>query len=346
MKLTPEPSSHREGVHWTVRMNRRNRSAFYVLLFLAMGSHLLATGAPAWAWAALVLHYLIYPQLAYWRACRSSDQRRAEMHNMDADIVLAGIWLGALGFPLWITFIMCASGCINMVVFHGARGGVRLVVSMAAGIALAAITALPSWHPDTDLRTSLLCMLALGLYLFAFARDGYDRAMAQYQVHAQLRGQFDEIRSLQAQLREQALRDPLTGLFNRRQLDAALAPALRRCREQGTPLSVLLIDIDHFKRSPGCCCAMRARRTWRAASAAKSSCWCWTTCRWPRPSNGRRNCARHSRPCGCAPKARNSPPRCRAAWRLSPSTRTSPRPCLPVPTRPSTQPRSRAATAS
>ncbi|MHA7599357.1 sensor domain-containing diguanylate cyclase [Alicycliphilus sp. T452] len=247
MKLTPEPS-RRDGVHWTVRMNRRNRSVFYILLFLAMGSHLLATGAPAWAWAALALNYLVYPQAAYWRARRAPDQRRAEMHNMDADIVLAGIWVGALGFPLWITFILCASGCINMVVFHGARGGVRLVVWMAAGIALAATAALPSWHPDTDLRTSLLCMLALGLYLFAFARDGYDRALAQHQVHAQLRGQFDEIRSLQAQLREQALRDPLTGLFNRRQLDAALAPALRRCREQGTPLSVLLIDIDHFKR--------------------------------------------------------------------------------------------------
>jgi len=91
-------------------------------------------------------------------------------------------------------------------------------------------------------------MLALTLYLFAFARDGYDRAMAQHQVHARLREQYDEIRSLQAQLREQALRDPLTGLFNRRQLAAALPSALEHCRERGAPLSVLLIDIDHFKR--------------------------------------------------------------------------------------------------
>ncbi len=247
MKLTPESSS-RDGVHWTVRMNRRNRSAFYVLLFVAMGSHLLALGAPAWGWAALVLNYLAYPQLVYWRARRAHDQRRAEIHNMDADIVLAGIWAGVLGFPLWITFVLCASGCINMVVFHGGRGGIRLLVNMGAGIALAALAVPLDWRPETDLRTSVLCMVALGLYLFAFARDGYDRAMAQHEVHAQLRGQFEEIRSLQTQLREQALRDPLTGLFNRRHLDAVLAPMLERCVSQGAPLSLLVIDIDHFKR--------------------------------------------------------------------------------------------------
>lgn len=246
MKLPPA-SSPCHGVHWTVRMNRRNRSVFCVLLSLALGSHLLTIGAPPWAWVALALSFLAFPQLAYWRARRAADQRRAEIHNMDADIVLAGIWTGALGFPLWISFILGAAGCINLVVFHGTRGGMRTVLYLAAGIALAVLAARPSWHPDTDLRTSVLCMLALGLYLFAFARDGYDRAMARHHAHTQLREQFEEIRSLQAQLHEQALRDPLTGLFNRRQIDTALPSALQRCRDQGASLSVLLIDIDHFK---------------------------------------------------------------------------------------------------
>lgn len=247
MKSPPE-STRRESVHWTVRMNRRNRSASYVLLFVALGSHLLTIGAPAWGWVALALNYLVYPHLAYWRARRADDQRRAEMHNMDADIVLAGMWVSALGFPLWITFILCASGCINMVVFHGGRGGVRFLLNIGVGIALVALAVPLHWHPETDLRTAALCMAALGLYLFAFARDGYERAIAQHAVHVQLRGQFDEIRSLQAQLREQALRDPLTGLFNRRHLDTVLAPMLERCASQGAPLSLLMIDIDHFKR--------------------------------------------------------------------------------------------------
>ncbi|WP_367066804.1 diguanylate cyclase [Oryzisolibacter sp. LB2S] len=229
-------------------MNWRNRSLFYVLLLMALGSHLLTIGASAAGWAALTLNYVAYPHLAYWRARRARDQRLAEMHNMDADIVMAGAWIASLGAPLWISFILCASGCINMVVFHGARGGLRLMLSLAVGMALAALVVPLAWQPETDLRTSVLCMIALLLYLFAFARDGYDRAMSQSQANSRLRKQYDEIQSLQAQLREQALRDPLTGLFNRRQLDATLGPAMQLCREQGACLSVLIVDIDHFKR--------------------------------------------------------------------------------------------------
>jgi len=48
-------------------------------------------------------------------------------------------------------------------------------------------------------------------------------------------------------LRQQAARDGLTGLYNRRMLDAYLPEALERCASTGTPLSLLMIDIDHFK---------------------------------------------------------------------------------------------------
>lgn len=41
---------------------------------------------------------------------------------------------------------------------------------------------------------------------------------------------------------------PLTGLVNRRGFDAALDRAVRRARRTRTPLSLLLLDLDHFKR--------------------------------------------------------------------------------------------------
>lgn len=49
-------------------------------------------------------------------------------------------------------------------------------------------------------------------------------------------------------LREQAIRDPLTGLFNRRYLDDTLPRELHRGRRAGTPFCVAMLDIDHFKR--------------------------------------------------------------------------------------------------
>ncbi|MGR2662176.1 histidine kinase N-terminal 7TM domain-containing diguanylate cyclase [Chromobacterium haemolyticum] len=57
-----------------------------------------------------------------------------------------------------------------------------------------------------------------------------------------------EIEALQAALREQALRDPLTGLYNRRYLDDTFARELSRARSEGAPLSIALIDLDDFKR--------------------------------------------------------------------------------------------------
>lgn len=44
-----------------------------------------------------------------------------------------------------------------------------------------------------------------------------------------------------------AVTDPLTGLFNRNELDHILSKEVVRCKRYGNSLGVLLIDIDHFK---------------------------------------------------------------------------------------------------
>lgn len=53
---------------------------------------------------------------------------------------------------------------------------------------------------------------------------------------------------LRETLRVQSLRDPLTGLFNRRYLEENLNREIQRCERRGLPLSVLMVDVDHFKR--------------------------------------------------------------------------------------------------
>jgi diguanylate cyclase (GGDEF)-like protein len=50
-----------------------------------------------------------------------------------------------------------------------------------------------------------------------------------------------------AQLSQQSVRDPLTGLFNRRYLDATLERELQRTARLHEPLAVIMLDIDHFK---------------------------------------------------------------------------------------------------
>lgn len=53
---------------------------------------------------------------------------------------------------------------------------------------------------------------------------------------------------LQASLRTQSIRDPLTNLFNRRYLEASMPRELLRAERRKGGLSVLMFDLDHFKR--------------------------------------------------------------------------------------------------
>jgi diguanylate cyclase (GGDEF)-like protein len=52
----------------------------------------------------------------------------------------------------------------------------------------------------------------------------------------------------EAEILELSLTDALTGVGNRRMLDEALVREVERSRRHGTPLSLTLLDIDHFKR--------------------------------------------------------------------------------------------------
>ncbi|MBK5222189.1 MAG: sensor domain-containing diguanylate cyclase [Acidimicrobiia bacterium] len=62
-----------------------------------------------------------------------------------------------------------------------------------------------------------------------------------------LRSRMAEVEALQEGLREQATRDPLTGLHNRRHLMQCLEREVIASAAEGSHLSVALIDVDHFK---------------------------------------------------------------------------------------------------
>lgn len=53
---------------------------------------------------------------------------------------------------------------------------------------------------------------------------------------------------LRDSLQQQSVRDALTGLYNRRQMDSSFAELFEKAVREKTALSVLLIDIDHFKK--------------------------------------------------------------------------------------------------
>jgi diguanylate cyclase (GGDEF)-like protein len=54
--------------------------------------------------------------------------------------------------------------------------------------------------------------------------------------------------NLRDALRLEAIRDSLTGLYNRRYMEEFLERELRRAQRRGRPVAVMMLDLDHFKR--------------------------------------------------------------------------------------------------
>lgn len=72
------------------------------------------------------------------------------------------------------------------------------------------------------------------------------------EVNRLLSEKYQEIHALHEELRDQALRDPLTHLHNRRYLDETLPRELARARREHYPLAVAILDLDHFKQINDC----------------------------------------------------------------------------------------------
>jgi diguanylate cyclase (GGDEF)-like protein/PAS domain S-box-containing protein len=82
-------------------------------------------------------------------------------------------------------------------------------------------------------------------------RDIHERKQYQQRLeeaNRQLQEQLHENVALHAMLTEQTLRDPLTGLHNRRYLEETLPRELSRAKRVGYPMALVMVDLDHFKR--------------------------------------------------------------------------------------------------
>lgn len=82
----------------------------------------------------------------------------------------------------------------------------------------------------------------------ALAEQALERTRADLELaHRQLSQKIGEVQALQAALERQAVRDFLTGLFNRRHLGDVMPSMLALAERDRQPLAVAVIDLDHFK---------------------------------------------------------------------------------------------------
>jgi len=67
------------------------------------------------------------------------------------------------------------------------------------------------------------------------------------EANVALLAHLDEIEQLKDELHEQAMRDPLTGLYNRRYMEDAFAREFARATREHYPISIIMLDLDRLK---------------------------------------------------------------------------------------------------
>ena len=247
--------------YWIVRTNFRLRSASFAFVFIGLAPHLHALGTGVGVWLMLALQFLVYPHILYWRARRAADPQKTELSHMLVDSFLMGVWLAALHFPLWPSFSLCIAATLNITMTSGWRGALRSFLAFMFGVLLAVTLFGFDFIPDTGWPTTIIALIGTSIYLIAVGNTSHNRndqlrgireklKRSEQALHAgneKLHQQLAEIQLLQDRLKEQALRDPMTGLFNRRYLDKIVPHELARCARDQMPLCLMMMDIDHFK---------------------------------------------------------------------------------------------------
>lgn len=102
------------------------------------------------------------------------------------------------------------------------------------------------WRLALDLQACATVAEAEALAARAVAADPGRRPVFDRAITETVERGLETVRERE-QLRGLAIRDPLTGLYNRRFLEEELARQLSHVRREGRPLAVAMLDLDHFR---------------------------------------------------------------------------------------------------
>jgi diguanylate cyclase (GGDEF)-like protein len=137
--------------------------------------------------------------------------------------------------------LMLGLGWVGRRSFEGFFNGFSYALELGAG-ATAVLVAVVYNTLDTGAFLLLLAVLSLGmLALQRFAK-------MRIQLEAIVEERTKQLREKTEELEQQAIRDNLTGLYNRRHADRYVAQQLDMAKRHRQPFTVALADIDLFKQ--------------------------------------------------------------------------------------------------
>ena len=113
-------------------------------------------------------------------------------------------------------------------------------------VALSSEDVLADWRTET-LHYAFVNMIVIAL-LWLLGLHLVRQIIIRERVQSDLRTARDDLERINSELAALALLDGLTGLANRRRFDTALDEEYARAMRNRTPLALVMLDVDHFKK--------------------------------------------------------------------------------------------------
>jgi diguanylate cyclase (GGDEF)-like protein len=206
-------------------------------------------------WLALFGAIWVGSLLTLYRMARRGPQEGKDTRVVLMVAFLDGVaWGAAVGLLMgfdrvldpWLTAVLCGVSAVNAPVYITFVLAYRVQIfgMWAAAVLGALLLAGPHTVPMEGLVGLSVFLALIATYMKPIGDRVVEGIRLQF-ANALLAKQLHEALAL---VTHDAATDALTGLPNRRALDQMLSEELEQAGLAGSPLSVLMLDVDHFKR--------------------------------------------------------------------------------------------------
>lgn len=229
-------------------------------LFAATG--LLGGGSQTTAWLYMFWHGVFPVTVLYY----ALPKRDADLVARPALAIVVSV-AAVIGVVLMLAALTTAGEAALPALMIGNRYTATMFGVVSTVWALSLLPLVMLWRRTQHALLDVWLMVVLCAWLFDIALSAvlnagrYDLGFYVGRIYGFAAASFVLVRLLletsalygklaiaHDQLRELASRDGLTGLYNRRHLDEYLAIELSRCKRDKQAITVLMIDVDHFKK--------------------------------------------------------------------------------------------------
>lgn len=218
---------------------------------LAAWPHSPASRDIVWTWwtrwqADAMGIVIVTPLILNWSAHGTDGSRRKilEMLCLAAPTLAATQAIFSDGLPPYLPSLPLTFVILPFVIWAALRFAQREVATLNA-----LICAIAAWHTLQG-RGPFASVLpgTMPLLLLAFTSTVVITGLVLNAVVGERSRAIEALAQALQTLREEAIRDPLTNLYNRRFLHDYLSRELVRAKRERIRVAVIMIDLDHFKR--------------------------------------------------------------------------------------------------